>query len=506
MTRFAASRPGRWATGLWGAFALGCVCGFAAGLPPDALIPAALAVAACTLIGTAIATRYFAACMAVGLAVLLGLLRGGAGVISHGPGSVAGNLGARPLTLIGTVRSADPGKGSNAIIDAARVSDIRGAHAVTGGVLVSGPLIPALAPGDVVEVNASGLRALSRRAGPGSQASLERDDVEATATAPQVFVLAGGGPSLAGGIAWAQGRLIAAVDASLSEPAAALLLGIAFGIHEPLAAAVRTPLQNAGLIHIVVVSGLKVVLLIGIVSALGRVLEWSRRRTLLVAVPLLASYVLISGAGPAAIRSALMAGAAMLATSSGRRTDPVPMLALVAALMLAADPALIQDPGFQLSFLGTAGILLLAEPIGRRLPGPRLFVEPFAVTVAAQLATLPIMGGTFGVIALAGPVANALVLPLLPFMMITGGAGAILNALLPGMGWMLLQVTGLGASAVVSLASAVSAVPGAAIQVGNWPPAWSIAEVAGLSVGLAVLAFAQHRRPPIETTIRASGR
>ncbi len=127
------------------------------------------------------------------------------------------------------------------------------------------------------------------------------------------------------------------------------------------------------------------------------------------------------------------------------------MLALVAALMLAADPALIKDPGFQLSFLGTAGILLLAEPIGRRLPGPRLFVEPFAVTVAAQLATLPIMGGTFGVIALAGPVANALVLPLLPFMMITGGAGAILNALLPGMGWMLLQVTGLGASAVVSL-------------------------------------------------------
>ncbi len=70
-----------------------------------------------------------------------------------------------------------------------------------------------------------------------------------------MFVLAGGGPSLAGGIAWAQGRLIAAVDASLSEPAAALLLGIAFGIHEPLAAAVRTPLQNAELIHIVVVAG-----------------------------------------------------------------------------------------------------------------------------------------------------------------------------------------------------------------------------------------------------------
>jgi competence protein ComEC len=496
VTRFAASRAGRWATGLWGAFAFGCGCGFAGALPVDALIPAALAVAACSLMGAAIATRYFAACTALGLAVLLGLLRGGAGVPSQGPGSVAGSLGARTLTLIGTVRSADPGQGSQAIIDAERVSDSRGPHAVTGGVLVSGPLIPALSPGDVVEVDASGLRALSRRTGPGSEASLERDDVEATATAPQVFVLAAGGPSLARGIGWAQGRLIAAVDASLPEPAAALLLGIAFGIHEPLAAAVRTPLQNAGLIHIVVVSGLKVVLLIGFVSALGRVLEWSRRRTLLIAVPLVASYVLISGAGPAAIRSALMAGAAMLASSTGRRTDPVPMLALVAALMLAADPALIEDPGFQLSFLGTAGILLLAEPIGRRLPGPRVLVEPFAVTVAAQLATLPIMGGTFGVIAVAGPVANALVLPLLPFMMVTGAAGAILNALLPGAGWLLLQVTGLGVSAIVDLASALSAIPGAAIQVGNWPPAWSIAEVAGLSAGVAVLAIA-HRQPAL---------
>ena len=49
---------------------------------------------------------------------------------------------------------------------------------------------------------------------------------------------------------------------------------------------------------------------------------------------MVAAYVLISGAGPAAIRSALMAGAAMLAASGARRTDPVPMLALAAALML----------------------------------------------------------------------------------------------------------------------------------------------------------------------------
>ena len=82
-----------------------------------------------------------------------------------------------------------------------------------------------------------------------------------------------------------------------------------------------------------------------------------------------------------------MAGAAMLAGAGARRTDPVPMLALAAALMLGVDPQLVEDPGFQLSFLGTAGILLLASPIAARIPAPRVIAEPFAVTVAAQLAT-----------------------------------------------------------------------------------------------------------------------
>lgn len=313
------------------------------------------------------------------------------------------------------------------------------------------------------------------------------------ATSPQVFVLAGAGASLGAVIVWVQGRLIGAVDAELPEPAAALLLGIAFGIHQPLSPDVRAPLQNAGLIHIVVVSGLKVVLIIGLLSSLARVLEWSRRRTFLIAVPVVASYVLISGAGPAATRSALMAGAALLASTGGRRTDPVPMLALVAALMLGLSPALVDDPGFQLSFVGTAGILLLATPIAARLPGPRIFAEPFALTLAAQIATLPIMAGTFGVIALGGPIANTLVLPLLPVMIVAGGLGATLSALHPGLGWILLHFASLGTSVTTSVARVVNAIPGAAIQIGSWPAAWSIAEVTGVVAAFAVLATATHR-------------
>lgn len=184
-----------------------------------------------------------------------------------------------------------------------------------------------------------------------------------------------------------------------------------------------------------------------------------------------------------------MAGAAMLAAVGARRTDPVPMLALVAALMLGISPQLVGDPGFQLSFLGTAGILLVATPMAARIPGPRLLVEPFAVTIAAQLATFPVMAGTFGVISVAGPVANAIVLPLLPVMIVTGATGAILGTLNPALGWGLLQLTGIGTSIVTTVARLVTALPGAAIQVGNWPAPWSIAEAAGVVAALATLAI-----------------
>jgi competence protein ComEC len=497
VSRLAGSRTGRWASFIWGGFGLGSGVAFAASPTYSSVIPVTCAAGGLLLICAAVAPRMLAPLGLVAAAIVLGVLRGAWAVTVPGPATINGHLGTRPVVIEGTVQSADPGSGSTAIIDANHLSDADTDGHVTGGVLVSGPLIPALSPGDQVEISASGLRPLDRRPGANSAATLERDGVQAMATAPQVFVIAAGGPSPARAIAWAQGQLLTAVNRALPEPAAALVVGIAFGIHEPLSAGVRAPLQDAGLIHIVVVSGLKVVLIIGLVGAVARAFEWSRRRTLLVAIPVVAAYVLISGAGPAALRSALMAGAAMLATAGARRTDPIPMLALAAALMLGLDPQLVEDPGFQLSFLGTAGILLLAAPIATRVPGPRLIAEPFAVTIAAQLATVPIMAGTFGVLSLAGPIANALVLPLLPVMIVTGGTGSILSALNPAFGWALLQVTGLGTSAITTLASALAAIPGAAIQVGNWPAAWSIAEAAGIVTALTTLAVMTRRTAPL---------
>jgi hypothetical protein len=376
----ARSPAGRGATWVWGGFALGCGAGFAGSVTPALMLPLGLGAAGGGLVVMAIGRRRALPVAVVG-AVVLGLLRSSFAVAVPGPATIDGNFGTLAVVLTGVVRTADPGAGSDAIVDVSHLADTDTDRAVSGGVLVSGPLIPALSPGDKVEIDASGLRPLERRPGANAADTLEREGVQGIATSPQVFVLASAGLSVASLIGWVQTRLISAVDAELPEPGAALMLGL--------------------------------------------------------------------------------------------------------------SPALVEDPGFQLSFLGTAGILLLATPIAARLPGPRLFVEPFALTVAAQVATLPIMAGTFGVIALGGPIANALVLPLLPAMIVGGGLGATMSALHPGLGWILLQVASLGTSLTTSVARIVSAIPVAAIQVGSWPEAWSIAEACGLLAVLAVLATAR---------------
>ena len=501
MNRLAGSPSGRRLAASAAAFAAGAIAGvtgvaglgLAAGLGVVAVLAAGLGVVAVLAGAIGVARPRLPIAGVVVLAFALGIARGVSGTTAPGPDRVDGHLGTRSVALLGIVRETSPGGAGPVIVDVRRIADSETDAAIGGGVLVSGPNVPALAPGDEVEVDATGIRAPSMRPGPESEATLERKDVEAVAVSPLVSVVRHGGLSVAGTVARAQTALVNAVNAVLPAPQGALVLGIAFGIRQPLAAEVRAPLQDSGLIHIVVVSGLKVVMLLGLVGAAGSVLGWSRRRRILAALTLAGTYVLISGAGPAAVRSFFMAGAALVAGDAGRRTDPLPMLALAAAVMLGVDPAIVRDPGFQLSFLGTAGILLLARPLAHRLPGPRLLVEPFAVTVAAQIATAPVMAATFGVLALLGPVANALVLPLLPALIVAGGAGALAGVVAPVVAWPLLQVAGVGATVVVVVARICAAMPGAVIQIGQWPAAWTFAEIAALAAFTVVVGMRGRR-------------
>lgn len=491
-----------------------CSGAFAACVPAAPHGPAVIA--AVVLVGCAVASLAFADHRVLTTAVViavsaLGTWRGtSAATVDRGPGSVAGHLGSGTVVLRGTVGDSDvPGRGDTVVVDVHEVASARGWWPVSGGAVVVEPRTPvSLLPGDTVEVETTSLRAPPQRPGSLSAVALERVGVVAIAASAQVTVLARGGPSIARVAQELRRSLADDVTRALPEPEATLLLGIAFGIHGRLTSAVRSPLQDAGLIHIVAVSGLKVVMVAGLAQALAGVRAWTRRRRTVATLVVIGTYVVLSGAGAAALRSSLTVSAGLLLARDGRRPHPFALLGLCAALLLGIEPAVATDVGFQLSFLGTAGILLLAAPIAARVPGPRLLVEPFAVTVAAQLATAPVTAGTFGVLSLVGPLANALVLPLLPITIVVGGAGALLGTLLPvlgpALGWLPIEMAALSARVILAIAQGAASLPFAAIAIQLWPAAWMIAEVGAALAGALTWSLVGTRRPLSTVAVSAT--
>jgi competence protein ComEC len=153
--------------------------------------------------------------------------------------------------------------------------------------------------------------------------------------------------------------------------------------------------------------------------------------------------------------------------------------------MLGWHPELAWDVGFQLSFAGTAAIILLTPAIERRVALlPTVVREPFAVTCAAQVGTLPMMATDFHVLSPIAPLANAMTLPILPALV---GCGLLLCpfALAPDLARVVaLPLTGLLAY-IEQVSYVLARVPAAAITVPRFPTWAGLAYYSALGAGIA---------------------
>src|SRR5438270_3904711 len=189
---------------------------------------------------------------------------------------------------------------------------------------------------------------------------------------------------------------------------------------------------------------------------------------------------MVGGATPAAVRASAMGGLAIAASHLGRPSHVWTSLALTAAAMLGWRPDLAWDVGFQLSFAGTAAIILLTPAVERRLLWlPQVLREPFAVTCAALVGTLPMMATDFHLASPVGPIANALALPILPALVALGLLLAPLS-MLPELARVLgYPLAGLLAY-VEQVAYVLARLPGAAIPIPRLPTWAGVAYYAGL--------------------------
>lgn len=209
------------------------------------------------------------------------------------------------------------------------------------------------------------------------------------------------------------------ITAALPEPQASLLAGVVLGAKEELPADFKDSLRKTGTIHVVVVSGYNISVIAGFLIGLSRFIK--RQYAIFIGLVGIAFYTLLVGADAPAVRAAIMGSLALTATFLGRQRFAFYTLILTAVLMLIVKPTVIQDIGFQLSFLATAGIILFQEKIFAFFKWvPKAASEDLATTLAAQALVVPVIFYHFGNVSAISPLANAAVLWTIPLVTIFG--------------------------------------------------------------------------------------
>lgn len=237
----------------------------------------------------------------------------------------------------------------------------------------------------------------------------------------------------------------------LPEPHAALLTAILLGKRSGIPASLYAQFNATGTSHVIVISGSNIAILCGVLLAVFTRLA-GRRIALSVSLMGIALYVLLAGADAPVVRAAIMGGLYVLALRFGRRAEVRTSLIFAAVLMTLVNPAWLRDPGFQLSFSATAGLIwlvpLLEDVLNRwlsRLRGAAallsgLLGDGLTVTLAAQIATLPVIAYHFGRVSPVSLMTNVLIVPVQPLVMLSGALATLSGLLwLPAgqvLGWL----------------------------------------------------------------------
>jgi competence protein ComEC len=152
--------------------------------------------------------------------------------------------------------------------------------------------------------------------------------------------------------------------------------------------------SDTGVVHVIAISGLHLGLIYALALLLTRPLARWKWLRIAVVLSSLWLFTLLAGAGPSVLRSAVMFTFLALGPVLDRRTHPVNTLALSAFVLLCYDPFWLWDAGFQLSYSAVLSIFLFYHPVYALAWFPNRLLDLtwqlIAVTIAAQILTLPV--------------------------------------------------------------------------------------------------------------------
>lgn len=222
----------------------------------------------------------------------------------------------------------------------------------------------------------------------------------------------------------------------LPDPAYGLGAGLLLGVQAALGEELVDDFRAAGIVHIVVLSGYNIMLVVAFVLAVTSFFLPFRLR-LIVAGGAIIVFALLVGYSPSVMRATTMALLFLLTALLARPYDILRVLVLAGTLMIASNPyILLFDIGFQLSFMATLGLVLIAPQFEQLFTKVTTWfgLKTFLIaTIATQIAVLPLILYHIGEWSLVAIPVNMLALPMVPVAMLAtflAGLVALLSTML----------------------------------------------------------------------------
>jgi competence protein ComEC len=269
------------------------------------------------------------------------------------------------------------------------------------------------------------------------------------------------------------------------DPEASLLAGILLGVETGIPEDVDQAFRDTGTSHIIVISGFNITIIVGLlVGVFSRLFGGGQsgiRKAVVVALIGVAAYTILVGADAAVVRAAIMGGTAVFASLVGRRQDGLNTLAVVAALMAAFNPQVLWNIGFQLSFAATLGLVLYAEPLKAAferqasrfvaVESAQKWSQPVGeyilYTLAAQVLVLPVIIYYFQRVSISSLIANPLILPAQPLVMVLGGLALLVGTIYFPLGQVLAWIAWPFVAYTIRTVEFLAIFPGGAFNLGE---------------------------------------
>ena len=259
-------------------------------------------------------------------------------------------------------------------------------------------------------------------------------------------------------LAWVyslRNRLSQSLSQALPEPQASVAQGILLGMRGNIPYSLNQAFSRTGTMHVLAISGINITIVIGMLLAAG-IWLFGKRYSIYIWLALLIIwlYALLTGMNPPVVRGAIMGSLFLIAEFLGRQSSASIALTFAAAVMVGIEPQVLWDVSFQLSFLAMAGLIFISPYLqswgrkgvmataGKKGTAAALgnfMTDSFAVTLAAILATWPIIAYYFHIVSFVGLPATFFAVLALPGIIITaaltGAVGLIAPAVAQVIGW-----------------------------------------------------------------------